>query len=636
MMQPGAQLGKYRIEREIGQGGMASVYLATDTTLNRVVALKVLDPMLAEDEVAVERFKREAQTAAGLQHPNIVSIYDVAQMGDYYYIAMRYAPGKTLRDIITEEAPMGVGRVVQLLRSVAAALDYAHTRGVVHRDIKPGNIIVNPKNGDVMLTDFGIARANNQSHLTAVGMVMGTADYLSPEQVRGTEATASSDIYALGVVLYEMLTAYTPYHNKGVADVLRAQLNEPVPPLSRFVKSVPPGAQLVVDRALAKNPADRFQTAVGMIEGLAYVAMRQGQGQTVSNAEQPTSLVQSSRPGQPGQPARQQPGQPARQQPPVAQRLPTNRPVQQAAARPPQRNATPPQTPAQRNKAANEAALKRDIGPNRWPLVLVIGFLALALVGLLLVLVFGVPLPNFGSGASQPPAATVTTAVSYSGPFRSNGNLSASFVAKPPRIDGDLGDWAGQSSFAVAKDTPFKNRSTYLWAGPNDSSGVGYAAWDDSNFYFAIAVRDNVVVQNDRGATMYQGDHVELWFDLDLAGDFASATASDDDYQLGFSIGDPAKPRPEAWLWLPAARTSLRDTLKVAGGIGAGGYVLEGSIPWSTLRSYKPERGAVIGFAFNIGDVDDGSIAPHQEKMISTSSLMTYPNPTTFNNLFFK
>ncbi len=206
----GKKLGKYDIESVVGAGGMASVYRARDTALGRVVAVKVLDPALSEDPVAVERFNREAVTAAGLQHPNIVAIYDVRQEGPYHYIAMRYVPGETLRDIITRDAPLKLSRVVQLLRPVALALDYAHQMGIVHRDIKPGNIIVNPQSSDVALTDFGIARAQDQTHLTAVGMVMGTADYLSPEQVRGEEATASSDNYALGIVASRCSPATRP------------------------------------------------------------------------------------------------------------------------------------------------------------------------------------------------------------------------------------------------------------------------------------------------------------------------------------------------------------------------------------------------------------------------------------------
>ena len=227
---------------------------------------------LAEDPIAVQRFNREAVMAAKLQHPSIVAIDDVRQEGPYHYIAMRYVPGETLRDIISRDAPLTLQRAIQLLRPVAEALDYAHQMGIVHRDIKPGNIIVNPRNGEVVLTDFGIARAQDQSHLTAVGMVMGTADYLSPEQVRGEEATASSDNYALGIVADELLTGNPPFFDKAGSEALRAQLNQPPPPLSRFNPALPAGAQQVLHRALAKKPADRFATAVGIIEALNAVA----------------------------------------------------------------------------------------------------------------------------------------------------------------------------------------------------------------------------------------------------------------------------------------------------------------------------------------------------------------------------
>ena len=210
---------------------MASVYRAHDTVLNRSVAIKVLDPSLAVDPRAVERFRREAVTSANLEHPAIVRVFDVQQAGHLHYIAMRYVKGTTLRDILRDNGPLPLDAIVNIIKPVASALHYAHQSGVIHRDVKPGNILVEP-DGTVLLTDFGIARAadSSQSALTATGQVMGTADYLAPEQISGRPATPRSDLYSLGVVLYEMLTGVTPFAGETTASILYRQVHDnPVP-----------------------------------------------------------------------------------------------------------------------------------------------------------------------------------------------------------------------------------------------------------------------------------------------------------------------------------------------------------------------------------------------------------------------
>src|SRR5438046_5561064 len=189
---------------------MATVYLAHDAGLNRPVAVKVMDPATTAEPGAVERFRREAITAANLEHPNIMPVYDVREDNGLWYLAMRYVPGESLREILLREGALPLDRVVGILRPVADALDYAHAHGVVHRDVKPGNILVEP-DGNVVLTDFGIARAGADARLTRAGQVMGTADYLAPEQIAGGEASAAGDLYSLAVVLYEMLTGRTPF-----------------------------------------------------------------------------------------------------------------------------------------------------------------------------------------------------------------------------------------------------------------------------------------------------------------------------------------------------------------------------------------------------------------------------------------
>src|SRR3954471_4591624 len=268
----GRRLGKYQIESLVGRGGMAAVYRAHDTVLNRSVAIKVLDPSLAIDPKAVERFKREAVTAANLEHPSIVRVFDVQQEGNLYYIAMRFVQGTTLREILRDNGPLPLDAIVNIVKPVASALHYAHQSGVIHRDVKPGNILVEP-DGTVLLTDFGIARAadNSQSALTATGQVMGTADYLAPEQITGRPAGQRSDVYSLGVVLYEMLTGVTPFAGETTASILYRQVHDNPVPLRSINPRMPSELQPVVDRALAKNPALRYNDPLDLARDLEEV-----------------------------------------------------------------------------------------------------------------------------------------------------------------------------------------------------------------------------------------------------------------------------------------------------------------------------------------------------------------------------
>src|SRR4051795_1968019 len=202
--------GRYEIQREIARGGMAEVYLARDQSLNRPVALKALFPEFAREPSFVERFRREAQAAANLNHPNIVSIYDWGQESGTYFIVMEYVEGRSLRELIQSEGAIEPGQAADIAAEIASALAFAHRSGVVHRDVKPGNVLLTDS-GTVKVTDFGIARAGTSDGLTQTGSVMGTATYFSPEQAQGLPVDGRSDVYALGVVLYEMVTGVAPF-----------------------------------------------------------------------------------------------------------------------------------------------------------------------------------------------------------------------------------------------------------------------------------------------------------------------------------------------------------------------------------------------------------------------------------------
>ncbi|MGH2696951.1 MAG: Stk1 family PASTA domain-containing Ser/Thr kinase [Actinomycetota bacterium] len=252
--------GRYEIASLLGQGGMARVFQGTDRVLDRTVAIKVLSPQFADDDQFVARFRREAQAAAGLNHPNIVGVYDTGDQADVHFIVMEYVEGRTLRDVIRADGPLLPERAAEIGEAVARALSSAHQAGLVHRDIKPGNIMLT-REGEVKVMDFGIARTSTGDTLTQTAAILGTASYLSPEQAQGLSVDTRSDIYSLGCVLYEMLTGRAPFIGDSPVAIAYMHVKEdPVPP-SRLNQDVPPTLDSVVLKCMAKNPENRYETA---------------------------------------------------------------------------------------------------------------------------------------------------------------------------------------------------------------------------------------------------------------------------------------------------------------------------------------------------------------------------------------
>jgi eukaryotic-like serine/threonine-protein kinase len=256
---------RYRLDRKIGSGGMADVWLADDTELDRKVAIKILHDKYAQDSEFVQRFQREAQAAAGLQHPNVVGVFDRGAFDGTYFIAMEYVDGPSLKDLV--KGGMSPKDAIDFTRQILNAARFAHRKGIVHRDLKPQNVLIDDE-GRARVADFGIARAGESSDITATGSVMGTAQYISPEQAQGKETTPRSDIYSIGVVLYEMLTGRVPFEGDSAVAVALKQVSEAPRRPSAINPNVPPALDAVVMRALAKDPEARFKDADAFLKAL--------------------------------------------------------------------------------------------------------------------------------------------------------------------------------------------------------------------------------------------------------------------------------------------------------------------------------------------------------------------------------
>lgn len=299
-MQPQLLDGRYQIERLLGDGGMARVYLGRDLRLNRPVAIKIPHPHLMTDPDFLARFRHEAHAAAMVSHPNLVDVYDVGQDGNQHYIVMEYVAGSTLKQLINREAPFAIPRAVRIGEQIARGLHAAHRAGLIHRDIKPQNIIVTD-DGQVRITDFGVAKSHLSTAMTETGITLGTVDYIAPEQAQGRPATPQSDIYALGVVLYEMLTGRLPFTGDTPVAVAMKHISEPPPPPRRYNPQIPAALEAIILRALAKDPALRQRSALELAEELRSYEQLVTQATVINPGVEPPAQVRPAAPPRPAQ-----------------------------------------------------------------------------------------------------------------------------------------------------------------------------------------------------------------------------------------------------------------------------------------------------------------------------------------------
>ncbi len=419
--------GRYEIQQEIGRGGMARVYRATDRQLNRTVALKVLAPQLTIDPEFVKRFEREASIVARLGHPGIVTVYDRGEHEGLLYISMEYIEGRTLHTILKDQGALGLGYCVALLKPLSEALDYAHQQGAVHRDIKPHNIMV-ATDGRVLLADFGIAQPAeaDQESLTRSGTFMGTPEYISPEQTQSRRVDGKSDIYALGIVAYEIITGRVPFSGS-TPQLLIAHNQTPPPRLSTVIGGIPPEFDVIFSRVLAKDPQARYARASAFIAELEkmtnryHLALEPGTtqrliedlAQPLSSAGKPTIMINQ------GNTTQQAPQQEATQEQPTTPSTATQQPPISSTPPPHERPAAPvpipPPAPLSPSDTAEQNVVVQRTKTSEKRSLLWLGIIALVLVACLAGGIFAIVQQITSDTPTPPPPAPTATATATTG-----------------------------------------------------------------------------------------------------------------------------------------------------------------------------------------------------------------------------
>ncbi|MFO7682430.1 MAG: protein kinase [Chloroflexota bacterium] len=584
------QIDQFYITRLIAQGGMAEVYLAQDVNLKRQVALKVLSPQMAADDNANARFRREAEMVARLNHPHIVQIFSTGTTPDKRpFLAMEYVSGGSLQKYLAhlgaQQQRLTTVDALSLTRQVAAALAVAHQAGIVHRDLKPSNILLRP-DGTPVVTDLGIAAVHTESRLTEIGTVVGTPHYMSPEQARGLKVDGRSDIYSLGIILYEMLAGVTPFSGDSPLSILNQQINEP-PLLLEWVRDdLAAATRQTVEICLQKDPADRFQTAADLMAAVDHaLAVERGE------------------------------------------RLPE-----------------PLLTPLE----PETVVTKRADGGKRplWPFALVAGVMVLALLcGLGYFVIRGLWAGIGGADSADlaaPPTLIVTRTAAAAAPATEpvsplttaapiiSSDVVAMRLTAPPVVDGDLAEWTGIAPY-------LSTHPVYTapgWDGSEDIEAAWHIGWDADYLYVAVRVVDDVHVQTQTGNQIFKGDNVDLQLDVDRAGDWGS-NLNADDYQINLSPGNFANMPPSAFRFAATADGRSIDApghgIQIAARQQPDGYTLEAAVPWRDLN-VTPAAGLVLGAAFNVSDNDTPGTAV-QEHFLSNVAGRKWSEPATWGTL---
>jgi len=585
---------------------MASIYKAYQASMDRYVAVKILPKQLAAEESFVARFRQEARILAQLQHPHILPVHDFGEAEGYTYLVMTFVRSGTLADLL-QEGMLPLEQVVRIISQVGDALDYAHSQGLIHRDVKPSNILLDER-GNCLLTDFGIAKIyEGATQLTGTGSIIGTPTYMSPEQGRGEKVDARSDLYSLGVVLYEMVTGRAPYQAETPVALLLKHIQAPLPPPRSLNPALPEPVEQVVLKAMAKQPEDRFATAGQMVKALQASMRGVYSGQTVIESAEsalgrataiprwfffvgavallllclvPLGVWAISDLLAGADPA-------VTMERPAAGSVATVTTTPLSALRD-----TPTSTPT------------TTVAPTATP----------------------TPSPTAMPTATSSPAATSIPLPRLS-PTTSP-NLLGWRTSEAPTIDGNLEEWGDISAYVATHRT----HQDVSWDGTEDLVPVWQIKWDDRFFYFGVAVSDDRHVQTRQDDQVYRGDSVEIQLDTDPFTDAGVTELSPDDFQIILSPGDFQNVPPVA----VRLRGDFPGRFQVVPGHNiivdaqpaAGGYMLEAAIPWSDLN-VTPRAGLIMGAVLNCTDNDTPGTAV-QEVVMSSIESRRYADPTTW------
>ncbi len=585
-IEPGIHFAnRYLIERQLSRGGTATVWLATDEMLSRRVAIKVVHMPNAS-------LWREAKAAAVLDHPNIVTIYDVGEADGQPYIVMEYVPGRDLRRLLDEEAPLSAERAARLFLHIARAVAAIHDRHLIHRDLKPSNIIVTPTER-VKIADFGIARMpGERPH----GDVWGTPAYVAPEVLRGVPPTPAADVYSLGIILYEMLAGRHPFDAIGAHAMAEAHLSQIPPPITTFNPHVPPGLARFVGRLLEKAPHNRPEDARAVVEWLERYL-----DASTQTTRPLTGLVPST----------------SDTAPPASSET----------------TATPPHRRTPFSTWLTTLLLLLAFG------VVALGVLTAQVLGRsnaqdnvasagLVATAPATPLvATFTPTVAPSPSPTATTVASPTAsqtpppPTKALSNpinvTRVPFAANTITVDGRLGEWA-----FTGTEILYPIEGGDIWQGVPDASGTIWLAWDNSMLYVGAYIRDDALVQRWKNDKLTRGDS--------LAIRLSPTSQLADVWEIALSPGDFDKRKPDAFITTGGKNDA--KGVRVQAAPASDGYTLEAAIPWSKTPIGVPEQNLILRYAFVLHDNDDRNADVPQSRITNIPAL-DLNEPTTYPTL---